>query len=830
MFISHFNRYFEKHAKATYLVLLIVIIATFVIFVTPGSLGGGPARLKDFGKMYGKTLGVEKMQKEMAKTTLGLWFQNPQFFGETFSSQGEALFQETLNRMRILHYAKAEKLDRGIADDDLRTRIQEIALVQDEDGRFDKENFDRLLEVCRTTLGLMPAEFDQVVREAIVIDRVLEKVRGEATVADEEVAGRLAKYTLQCHTVSLRPEDALPTEEEIQKFFQERRGEIQLPDSRNAQAAVLRYDTVRQQMGEQALPSEEEIAQRYEANKNTVYQGSELAQVKEEIRQTLASERVRARARALALELYRDFQVPVQDEKPQDRVKRFRAQAEAKGATVTATGMVSLGNGIQGLGNQPRLAEAIRNVPQPGGVTPMVPTDDFVAVAMVEDQQPTQMPASLPAWDGKEQDALRRVVSAAILREQALAFFQAKVKAPYENYTTQAKALQEDKSLTPSQRQQAIAGLSASLDRELVQRFYVPEARSFAQVTFSPLVYLDRVEEPAQEEVEAAFQERKAELEGKSLEEARPSLVEDLKAQKAYALAQAAAQEFAAQAADAWWQGQERQDGAADVSALLKQQAEKVPEAKFQVVEKLNPLTQWNASNSELLGALYQPTLTLTNPVSRAIAGLDECYVIGLTAIEEPHLTTPETDAEAYAALEQCYQEVTRMEAARARAEADKAQLEEALAKNGGDLKAAAGDREFAQLPAFSLNDIDKQSAVVTSIQQSKHISLRECAGELEKVKAAGVFLAPRRAEQSFSIGQGFQGIVIPMGYQLLYVSERTAPPAEESQTEEWKALRERLLLEKQNTHTLEFLQALEAESRTELRPDTPYTEKLSQE
>ena len=145
MFISHFNRYFEKHAKATYLVLLIVIIATFVIFVTPGSLGGGPARLKDFGKMYGRTLGVEMMQKEMAKTTLGLWFQNPQFFGETFSSQGEALFQETLNRMRILHYAKAEKLDRGIADDDLRTRIQEIALVQDEDGHFDNENFDRLL-------------------------------------------------------------------------------------------------------------------------------------------------------------------------------------------------------------------------------------------------------------------------------------------------------------------------------------------------------------------------------------------------------------------------------------------------------------------------------------------------------------------------------------------------------------------------------------------------------------------------------------------------------------------------------------------------------------
>ena len=111
MFISHFNRYFEKHAKLTYFVLLVIIIATFVIFVTPGSMTGGQGRLTNIGKMYGKTLRVDKMQAEMAKSTLALWFQNPDFFGVDLSSQRQALFDFTLERMRVLHYAAEKKLE-----------------------------------------------------------------------------------------------------------------------------------------------------------------------------------------------------------------------------------------------------------------------------------------------------------------------------------------------------------------------------------------------------------------------------------------------------------------------------------------------------------------------------------------------------------------------------------------------------------------------------------------------------------------------------------------------------------------------------------------------
>jgi hypothetical protein len=41
MIISHFNRYFEKHGRKTYIALGIIISLMFVVFVTPGDMFGG---------------------------------------------------------------------------------------------------------------------------------------------------------------------------------------------------------------------------------------------------------------------------------------------------------------------------------------------------------------------------------------------------------------------------------------------------------------------------------------------------------------------------------------------------------------------------------------------------------------------------------------------------------------------------------------------------------------------------------------------------------------------------------------------------------------------
>lgn len=823
MFISHFNRYFEKHAKLTYFVLLIIIIATFVIFVTPGSMNGSQGRLKDFGKMYGKTLSVEKVQKEMSKTTLGIWLEYPNAFGQTFSSQSEQLFQEALRRMRMMHYAKQHGLDK-VADSEIQDAIRVYPLIQNAETKvFDKELFNRMLETVQSSLGLLPVEFDQVVRENLILAKVEKAVREAVVVDQAEVDAVMAKYTLLPFELPVQEKDLQASEEEIQKYFAEHRAEIALPDSKNALAAVFRYSKIAEVLGGQAAPSEEEISQRYEANKNTVYQGKTLEESRADVVSQLTQEKVRAKARENASALRSAFQSVVQDEKLEDRVARFRGEAEKLGGFVASTGVVSLGDAIQGLGAQPRLASAIRSVYELGGVTYPIYTDDFATVAMVTATQPTQMPESLPALEnGAEQDPLRRIVSDAIFKKQAAEFYQAQVVAPYNAFLAKQAELESTSALNQQQKQQALAALAAGMDFDLIQRFYVPEQRSFAQVTFDPVLFLDQTAEPTEEELKAVYEGRKAEFGEKSFEEVRESLADDTRNAAARKLADAAATDFATRFSEAWWKGQEadeKQDGV----ALMQKMSAEVPQARFQQVEKFNPVMV-NASNSELINAVYKSTDA--NPVSHAIIGLDASYVTLLTGREEARVMDLAKDPQAEAILSQAYGSFRKMSASEKRAQEFSQKLVKELGEKNGDIAACEVDKVQA-LPAFSIDDVANQNAVVKSISLLNKIDANAFLLELQNVRNAGVVMAPRAMNQSLGFGQGYQALELPLGYVVLYVKDRVVPQPTEADKAEWDTVRKNLLQGKQNSELQKFQQQLFEESQTELRPGTPYTASL---
>lgn len=825
MFISHFNRYFEKHAKLTYFVLLVIIIATFVIFVTPGSMTGGQGRLTNIGKMYGKTLRVDKMQAEMAKSTLALWFQNPDFFGVDLSSQRQALFDFTLERMRVLHYAAEKKLDK-VTDDEMRDYIKEIPIAKNEAGVFDKVNFERLLGAANNMLQISGAGFDEVVRESIIIDRVAKQVTDSVTVADSEVDDLMAQFTLKCATIPVSPKDSVPSEEEIQEYFASRRADIKLPESKNALAAVFRYDAVSAAMGDAAIPTEDEIKQRYEANKNTVYKDKSLEEVTAAIRTSLSGERVRAKARSEALTLYRDFQGVVDNEEQEARVSRYTAQAEKLGATVTPTGVVALGDMVGSLGSQKRLADAIRGVSTLGGVTSLVVADEYVAVAMVTSMQATQMPDALPALaEESTPDALRAIIIDAITREKALDFFQKNVKAPYDAFIAGVEQIRKS-TASDQQKQTAFQELQHAFDLQLVSDFVVYENRSFVQVTFDGQRYLDQVPEPTEEKIAAAYEAKKADFDGKTLDDVRETLAAELKAAAARNRADEAAVKFASDLADAWWKAVEK-DADANPAELTAKMGEAIPQAHVSTVEKMDVLQQ-NSSNSELAGALF--SLTMTTPISSAILGQDASYVICLTGIEKQHLADPATDPASYQTLAHVYRESVEMAAAKTRAEAETKRVADALAANEGDFAAAAADLQFTDLPSFSVSDIYNQSAVVNSVRQSKQLQLDALAEELPKVKAPGVFLAPHKAQQVFSLGSNMQSMVIPVGYQILYVANRTVPEKSETNAAEREKLHDGLLAMKQSAELKNFYQMLLEQSDTELVPNTPFTASMPEE
>ncbi|MCQ2396992.1 MAG: hypothetical protein MJ106_04785 [Lentisphaeria bacterium] len=822
MFISHFNRYFEKHAKLTYFVLLVIIIATFVIFVTPGSMrGGNEARLKDFGKMYGKTLGIEKIQKEMNKSTLTVWLIQGNLFGYDFSSQKALLFNDTLNHLRIQHYAKEKGLD-TVTDDEMRDRIQKFDVVKDENGNFSKENFDKVLEFAKQRLGLEASDFDQVVKELIIQERVIESVKGRVAVSDSEIDDVLAQYSLKYATIKMNLHDAQPTEAEIQDFFAGRKAEITLPESKTALAALFNYDAVRKSMGDKAIPSADEIAKRYNANKETAYKDKSLAEATAAISAAIADERVRAEARRLAANLYKGFQNAVEGEAQADRSKRFRTQAETTGAAVIDTGVVALDSAINGLGNQERLADAIRKVAEVGGVTPMVVGDKFAAVAMVLTKEATKMPESLPELNAANIDALRHIISETIIHEKALAFFQKSVKEPYDNFQNTVNVLKEDRTLSDAQKQQMLMTLQSSIDTDLLNRFYVPEKRSFAQVTFAPENYEAQVAAVTADEISAAFEARAEEFkkDNKTLDDVKAALENDIKAAKARAIADEAAAQFANDFSEAFWKAREA-NADADGAALLEKLAGEIPQARFERIENFDP-NRINASNSEVLSAVYSSTLTA--PVSSAIIGLDASYVTCLTGITEGRLAEPTAEPEYYTLLETEYVQNAAMVSAQTKAQAEFKRVADALAANGGDLDAAAGDAlKFAELPVISLNDIYKNAETVTAIQNSIQVAPAQFADELSKIKAAGALLMPLRAQQVFRFSGMGNGMVIPVGYQLIYVADRKAPEATEDITAVREEIKTRLLDSKQNDELNSFIKTLDEQSKTELRAGNPY-------
>ena len=493
MFISRFNRFFKKHGKVTYLVLLIVIIVTFVIFVTPGNVFSRGGKVTDLGEMYGKKLDVDAISMEMKKTTVAIWLQYPQVFGHDLSSLGldkDVLLQETLMRMRFMHAARTMGLDE-VSDDEVKKAIGDNQAFH-ENGKFSKTIFQNALKAVNQ-LGLQNGDFDQVVREDIIVQRLRDKVTADLTVGDEEIDKVLAQYSLKYATIPVESMAAEPSEEEILAFFNTRKSEIPLPETKTALVAVFKYDDLKAKAASDAefaalvTPTQEAIQNYFSANGARLFPGKEFDEVSAEIAGRLLDENIRSEARKRAGELAEQFKGWFDGESAEVRQQRFQETAYDAGAPVTIS-VVSTEDTINGLpGVQSGLAEAIRRIAKEGEVTDRVIGANYTAVAYVAEKGETRIPAELT-------DYLRAVIRQKILREKALAFFRSDIQQPYEEYTAKVKAITEDTSLDNAAKQQQLMALESTVDAQLILKFFVPESRDFIQASFTPEAYRDKLQ------------------------------------------------------------------------------------------------------------------------------------------------------------------------------------------------------------------------------------------------------------------------------------------------------------------------------------------------
>lgn len=505
MIISHFNRYFEKHGRKTYIVLGIIISLMFVVFVTPGDIfSGGSGGNTDFGRMYGKKLKRQFVNQKMAETYVGICARYPQALGQDLGS--EMLFHETLNRLRILHEAKKRNLGE-VSDQEVAEAIHKNAIFQEE-GKFSREYFRRFTENFLHPRGLAPVDFDRIVKENIIIERIEEEVTQSAKVDESEVTGYVEKYTAKVADFSMDiSKDFQPADDEINAFFSNRKNEIKMPDSKSALVASFvtaellakaTEPTGDAELKKQMEPSEEEIKSQYEAFKDRVYKDKTLDDVKADIARNLRMRNARRVLADKANALKDKFTAEVKGETLAERLARFQQEAEKAGAKVVQSGFVTGSDQIPGIpGRQANLANAIRKLDEKGQVSTLAYSATGMALACLTEVQPTELPAEITP-------EVRTLIVDALLTEKAIAFYQEKIN-PFSKIVTTVNdrrelarpkfdEIQKDQTLNDDEKQSKVKEWQDEIS-EYVYPFFRDAKRSFALVSFKPEQLLEGVSE-----------------------------------------------------------------------------------------------------------------------------------------------------------------------------------------------------------------------------------------------------------------------------------------------------------------------------------------------
>lgn len=527
MIISKFNRYFAKHGRNTYIVLGIIISVIFVFSLGDGMDGCGYRQhgLKSFGKMYGKNLSAKMMTEEMRKTSLAYMIKT----GQDISKQAgdSAVLQLTLQKMRGLRKAKEMGLDK-VADQDIRDAIMDIPFFGGKEN-FQRQAYDGFVKNFLPQFRMTAADFDEVIKESIIIDRLEAKITEGIEVTQDEVNEFLESYKISTHAIVMDTKrDAAPSNEEIQKFFETRKSEIKLENQRSAivatataQDIIAKADAPNadKALKDKLAISEDEIKNDFEATKDRLYKEKKLEEVKEQINDKLrlrkASELANKTIGTIIDELAKSAP---KDETVEAKVARFVKIANEAGATVAATGFFTTGDTIPNMkSRQPGLARSIRALNNAGETTQNVTIIGGFCVAILKEIKPGEMPKEI-------NDELQDKIADKLTAEKAIVFFNEKI-APYKDKLAGVESVwdlwpEHQKELEAKKLDMDQMMAEYSKFREFLTDYLMPffkeELRSAKVVAFKPATFEERIT-VAEDELKAEYEKKKAEYEKKQV-------------------------------------------------------------------------------------------------------------------------------------------------------------------------------------------------------------------------------------------------------------------------------------------------------------------------
>lgn len=191
MIIQHMNNVLVKHSKILFGVITIVIIFSFVWFLTPGADGSllFQHNSAKAGKIFDQDITTDDLLAARKNLTLrflsAVYEQSPEH-----AKQARSDFEEDQMFQFAALVKAAEKLGLSVSDEEVAQKIQSQTPFC-EDKKFSQQKYDAFKKDCLEPNGFNFEDFENSVRADLLITKLQEEGPGKAVLTDPEVENEL---------------------------------------------------------------------------------------------------------------------------------------------------------------------------------------------------------------------------------------------------------------------------------------------------------------------------------------------------------------------------------------------------------------------------------------------------------------------------------------------------------------------------------------------------------------------------------------------------------------------------------------------------------------
>ena len=380
MVIKKLNSFFHRNSRWLFGAFTIVIIVSFLGFLTPGTFGFGdmsnPGSIS-MGTAYGESVTYNELRE------IG---RNVSVFSEVFN--GVPVSRDLPNE-NIFIFAcinrKAAKMGLTVSDKEIATLIRRAPAFQ-KNGSFDKSAYDTAVKNLRRN-GISLDDLYAACRQQLLLEKFQKELSGGISVTQGEAEELYRKlnttyFVRVIEFPAAKAASVKVTDAEVQKYFAGHRSAYTIPGKVTALVAAFPYKNYRNAAAKKATEKvlKDYLAKNVKSFETDKIKNPEYAAVKNAVRAKFIENQSVELANKAAYDFAANAYDKLAEVPAKDKEKVFRALAAKAKVAIINAGTADFGAAAIGKVKSARLIQQLAALAGSNTVTDPIPEEEAVYI------------------------------------------------------------------------------------------------------------------------------------------------------------------------------------------------------------------------------------------------------------------------------------------------------------------------------------------------------------------------------------------------------------------------------------------------------------------